>query len=63
MAKLKTQFTLRLDLIIHAKAKKIAEQKSRSLTNFIEYLLKKEISKFEKENGEIILSDEDLSIE
>lgn len=61
MAIIKSQFTLRLDLKVHAKIKKIAEIESRSLTNMIEYLIKKEISDFESQNGELVLTDEDLS--
>lgn len=63
MAVIKSQFTLRLDIISHAKIKKIATKESRSLTNMIEYLVKKEIEAYEAENGEIVLSDEDLSIQ
>jgi len=63
MAVIKTQFTLRLDLEVHAKIKKIAKMESRSMTNMIEYLIKKEIVSFEKKNGELILNDEDLSLE
>lgn len=63
MAVIKSQFTLRLDVKVHAKIKKIAESESRSLTNMIEYLLKREISDYELQNGEIILTDEDLSLE
>lgn len=63
MAVIKTQFTLRLDVKVHAKIKKIAEMESRSLTNMIEYLIKREISAFEANNGELILTEEDLSLE
>lgn len=63
MAVVKTQFTLRLDVRVHAKIKKIAEIESRSLTNMIEYLIKKEINAFESDNGIIVLTDEDLSLE
>ena len=63
MAVIKSQFTLRLEIKTHAKIKKIAEIESRSMTNMIEYLIKKEISSFEATNGEINLTDEDLSLE
>jgi hypothetical protein len=63
MAILKAQFTLRLNLENHAKIKKIAEAESRSLTNMIEYLIKKEIDRYEKENGIIELTDDDLYAE
>ncbi len=44
MAVLRTQFTLRLDPINHVKIKKIADSESRTMTNMIEYLIKKEIA-------------------
>jgi len=61
MAVLKTQFTLRLNLVDHAKIRKIAEEENRSVTNMIETLVKKEIKRYEDENGEIEVTDEDLS--
>lgn len=63
MAVLRAQFTLRLNLVDHAKIRKIAEEQNRSITNMIETLVKQEIKRYEKENGEIELTDEDLSIE
>ncbi len=61
MAIIKSQFTLRLNLTDHAKIKRIAEEENRSITNMIETLVKKEIKRYEEENGEIQLTDEDLS--
>ena len=63
MAVIKSQFTLRLDLIDHAKIKKISEEENRSMTNMIEMLVKKEIKCYENENGEIKITDEDISIQ
>lgn len=63
MAVIKTQFTLRLNVKDHAKIKKIAKSENRSMTNFIETIIKKEIQRYEDANGEIIVTDEDLSIE
>ena len=60
MAVLKTQFTLRLDIRVHAKIKRIAERENRSLTNMIEHLMKQEIERYEGEHGEIILTDREL---
>ena len=60
---IKSQFTLRLDLSVHAKIKKIASQESRSMTNMIEYLIKKEIRAYETEHGEIEITDKDLALE
>lgn len=63
MAVLKSQFTLRLNLNDHAKIRMIAESENRSLTNMIETLVKREIQRYEDENGEIVLTDEDISLE
>ena len=41
MAIIKTSFTLRLNLIDHAKIKKIAESQNRSMTNMIETMKKR----------------------
>ena len=60
MAVIKTQFTLRLSLESHAKLKKSAMEEERSMTNMIEYLVKKEIARYERENGPIELTEEDL---
>ena len=50
---IKTQFTLRLDPINHAKIKKIADAEKRSMTNMIEMLISREIDRYEKKHGEI----------
>ena len=63
MPTIKSQFTLRLDLKVHAKIKKIALQESRSMTNMIEYLIKKEIKTYEAAHGEMEITDEDLALE
>lgn len=60
MAVIKTQFTLRLDLEDHAKIKKIAEKGNRSMSNMIETLVKNEIDKYEKNNGKITLTVNDV---
>lgn len=60
MAIIKTSFTLRLNLIDPAKIKKIAESQNRSMTNMIETLVKEKIKEYEKENGEIELTDEEI---
>lgn len=44
----------------HAKIKKIAESQNRSINNMIETLVKDAIKEYEKENGEIKLTDEDI---
>lgn len=63
MPVIKSQFTLRLDLETHCKIKKIAKEKNRTLTNMIDYLIKREIQSYEAEHGPIALTDEDLSME
>ena len=63
MAVIKTQFTLRLNPTDHAKIKKIAEMENRSMTNMIETLVKQKIQQYESQNGEIALSEEDLSVQ
>lgn len=63
MATIKPQFTLRLDLKVHIKLKKIAEKENRSMTNMIEYLSKKEIERYEAEHGEIKITEEDVGLE
>ena len=47
MPVIKNQFTMRLDPEIHYKIKKIAETENRSMTNMIEYLICKEIKRYE----------------
>lgn len=63
MASLRAQFTLRLNLVDHAKISIIAKEQNRSITNMIETFVKQEIKRYESENGEIQLTDEDLSVE
>ena len=63
MPVIKTRFTLRLDPVNHIKIKKIAATESRTITNMIEYLIKKEIERYESKNGEIPVSDDELYLE
>lgn len=60
MSVLKTQTTVRIELVTYAKFKKIAIEYNRSVANFLNYLIMKEISAYEKENGEIILTEEEI---
>lgn len=62
MAVLKAQFTLRLGLEDHAKIKKISEAEKRSMASMIELLVRREIERYEEENGVITLTDEELSL-
>lgn len=60
MPKIKTAFSLRLDLITYAKIKKIANLENRSMNKMIEHLVQREIRSYESQNGEVTLSDDDL---
>lgn len=60
MAVIKTQFTLRLNVIDYAKIKKISEEDNRSTSNMIETLIKQKIRQYEEENGEIELTEEEI---
>lgn len=61
MAIIKLQFTFRLSPDEHAKIKKIAKNENRSTANMIETLVKQKIHQYEKENGKIMITDEDWS--
>lgn len=56
IAKVSTQ--MRYDEILYEKAKIIAERELRSINAQIEYFIKKGIENYEKENGEITLSED-----
>ncbi len=61
MAIIKLRFTFRLNPDENVKIKKIAENENRSMANMIETLVKQKIHQYEKENGEIMITDEDWS--
>lgn len=61
MAIIKLRFTFRLNPDENVKIKKIAENENRSTANMIETLVKQKIHQYEKENGEITITDEDWS--
>lgn len=58
----KVPFTFRFDEVYHAKLKVVADKQSRSMSNLIEYLCKLEVDKYEKEYGEIVLSENDVGL-
>lgn len=60
MSVVKAHLTLRLDLETNAKIKTIAKRELRSTSNLIDYLVRKEIQRYESEHGVITLSDEEL---
>lgn len=57
----KRPFTFRFDAVYYAKIQKIAERETRSMSNLIEHLCRKEIERYEAEHGVIPISDEDLA--
>ena len=59
----KSSFLIRLSDTDKAKIRWIAAKDSRSMTNMIDYPIQKEIRRYEAENGEIPLSEEDVSLE
>ena len=59
----KSSFVIRLSDTDKAKIRWIAAKDNRSMTNMIDYLIKKEIRRYETENGEIPLTEEDVSLE
>lgn len=63
MSVIKNSFTMRLDPVTHYKIKKVAESEMRSLTNMIEYLISREIRRYESEYGEIPFTDDDIYTE
>ena len=63
MAVIKVQVSLRLSPEVAAKLKKIAKLETRSVTNLVEQHNVKEIRRYEDVNGEIPLTEEDVSLE
>lgn len=63
MASIKVQVSLRLDPLIYCKMKKLCTDEHRSLNNMIEAVLIDKIKSHEKENGEIVITDEELYLE
>lgn len=59
----KSSFVIRLSDTDKAKIRWIAAKDSRSMTNMIDYLIQKEIRRYEDVNGEIPLTEEDVSLE
>ena len=60
MAFVRTQTSLRIDPIVLAKIRKIAEDDNRSIANMIEYLIIQKIKIYEEKNGEIKLTEEEI---
>ena len=58
MARERHKAILRLDPVVHAKLKYIAQQEDRSINNMIEQILRRYIEDYEKEHGEIPVSQE-----
>lgn len=62
MSVMKAHISLRLELEKNAKIKYIAKKECRSTASKINYLIQQEIDRYEAENGEIPISDDDLYI-
>ena len=62
MPVLKIQTTMRLKPVTYAKLKKIAIDDNRSVSNLIEHLINQKIRIYEKKNGEILLTEEEIYI-
>jgi len=54
----KKVFTLRLQDDVFDKIEFLAKEQHRSMTNYIEYVLLKHLSEYEKENGLINIEEE-----
>lgn len=52
------RYTLRIDRRLFQKFKYLAEYEGRSANKEIEQMLKKRVNEYEKENGEILISDD-----
>lgn len=60
MVYVRTQTSLRVDPVVLAKIRKIAEEDNRSVANMVEYLIIQKIRTYEKENGIIELTEEEI---
>ena len=63
MSVIKPPFSLRLNEVDFIKIKKIAAIENRSMNNMIETIIKQKIQQYEKKNGEIKITEEDLGLE
>lgn len=62
MSLVRTQTSLRVEPIVLAKIRKIAEEDNRSVANMVEYLIIQKIRSYVYENGEIELTEEEIYI-
>lgn len=60
MTTFRVNLSIRVSPETNAKLKKIAKKEVRSVSNFVDYLIQKEIKRYEEEHGEIELTDDDL---
>lgn len=60
MTTFRVNLSIRVSPETNAKLKKIAKKEVRSVSNFVDYLIQKEIKRYEEEHGEIKLTDDDL---
>ena len=54
----RTVTQLRLDEMLHAKSRVIAENENRTLNSQYEYFIKKGVELYERDNGTVILDEE-----
>lgn len=59
MPSTKPRFTIRTEQEVLNKIEYIAQQYERNTTQEIVFLIKEEIKRYEKENGEIVIKQED----
>ena len=60
MATSRVTLSVRITPEANAKLKKIAKKEVRSVANLIDYLIQKEIARFESENGVIEVTEDDI---
>ena len=60
MATSKVNLSVRVTPEENAKLKKIAKSEVRSVSNLIDFLIQKEIARYENEHGEIKITEEDM---
>lgn len=60
MATRKIQTGLRIQETLYGKIRSLSAREQRSLNNMIEYVLQQYVEKYEAENGEIPVREEDI---
>lgn len=55
------RYTLRMDRVLFAKFRYVAEYEGRSANKEIEQMLKKRVAEFEKEHGKIEIANDEIN--